>query len=167
MRELGIVNHERNWMTSRTASVYIYIYISDKESNSEITQLFTFRICEGSSSAERRAISARKTTRSFWSFLKLVVLSIAMSSGDVTEQCRRFCVLSWEQVQRLDSILGETVPVHGRGNFPTLSVQPRQIVQVNMKAHISLSQLSLHTTTFDYKVSFWGYKCYFMTYLFF
>ncbi|XP_052475339.1 terminal nucleotidyltransferase 5A [Carassius gibelio] len=54
-----------------------------------------------------------------------------MSSGDVSEQCRsRFCVLSWEQVQRLDSILGETVPVHGRGNFPTLSVQPRQIVQV-------------------------------------
>ncbi|KAL0171708.1 hypothetical protein M9458_032019, partial [Cirrhinus mrigala] len=52
-----------------------------------------------------------------------------MSSGDVSEQCRRFCVLSWEQVQRLDSILGETVPVHGRGNFPTLSVQPRQIVQ--------------------------------------
>uniref|UniRef100_A0AAR2IH81 polynucleotide adenylyltransferase n=1 Tax=Pygocentrus nattereri TaxID=42514 RepID=A0AAR2IH81_PYGNA len=43
---------------------------------------------------------------------------------------RRFCVLSWEQVQRLDSILGESVPIHGRGNFPTLSVQPRQIVQV-------------------------------------
>ncbi|KAG5858085.1 terminal nucleotidyltransferase 5ba [Anguilla rostrata] len=53
-----------------------------------------------------------------------------MSSGDGTEQSRRFCVLSWEQVQRLDSILGETVPIHGRGNFPTLSVQPRQIVQV-------------------------------------
>ncbi|XP_048882107.1 terminal nucleotidyltransferase 5ba [Brienomyrus brachyistius] len=53
-----------------------------------------------------------------------------MSSGDASEQGRRFCVLSWEQVQRLDSILGETVPIHGRGNFPTLSVQPRQIVQV-------------------------------------
>ncbi|XP_066540019.1 terminal nucleotidyltransferase 5ba [Hoplias malabaricus] len=54
-----------------------------------------------------------------------------MSPGDVSEQSRRrFCVLSWEQVQRLDSILGETVPIHGRGNFPTLSVQPRQIVQV-------------------------------------
>lgn len=72
-----------------------------------------------------------------FAFLKLVVLSIDMSSGDVSEQCRRFCVLSWEQVQRLDSILGETVPVHGRGNFPTLSVQPRQIVQVIMKAHLS------------------------------
>ncbi|XP_028819731.1 terminal nucleotidyltransferase 5Bb [Denticeps clupeoides] len=54
-----------------------------------------------------------------------------MSSGDAgPEQGRRFCVLSWEQVRRLDSILGESVPVHGRGNFPTLSVQPRQIVQV-------------------------------------
>ncbi|XP_035381576.1 terminal nucleotidyltransferase 5Bb [Electrophorus electricus] len=53
-----------------------------------------------------------------------------MSSGDASEQNRRFCVLSWEQVQRLDSILGESVPIHGRGNFPTLSVQPRQIVQV-------------------------------------
>ncbi|XP_064836213.1 terminal nucleotidyltransferase 5A-like [Oncorhynchus masou masou] len=53
-----------------------------------------------------------------------------MSFGDESEQSRRLCVLSWEQVQRLDSILGESVPIHGRGNFPTLSVQPRQIVQV-------------------------------------
>ncbi|XP_030645169.1 terminal nucleotidyltransferase 5Bb [Chanos chanos] len=53
-----------------------------------------------------------------------------MSSGDALEESRRFCVLSWEQVQRLDSILGESVPIHGRGNFPTLSVKPRQIVQV-------------------------------------
>ncbi|KAM6974976.1 terminal nucleotidyltransferase 5A-like [Tautogolabrus adspersus] len=53
-----------------------------------------------------------------------------MSSGDTSEQSRRVSVLSWDQVQRLDSILGESVPIHGRGNFPTLSVQPRQIVQV-------------------------------------
>ncbi|XDV34434.1 hypothetical protein PO909_004592 [Leuciscus waleckii] len=53
-----------------------------------------------------------------------------MSSADVSEHSRRCCVLSWEQVQRLDSILGECVPIHGRGNFPTLSVQPRHIVQV-------------------------------------
>lgn len=42
----------------------------------------------------------------------------------------RFSVLSWEQLQRLDQILGEAVPIHGRGNFPTLSVRPRTIVQV-------------------------------------
>ena len=26
--------------------------------------------------------------------------------------------------------MSEPIPIHGRGNFPTLSVQPRQIVQV-------------------------------------
>ncbi|XP_055013411.1 terminal nucleotidyltransferase 5B-like [Boleophthalmus pectinirostris] len=55
---------------------------------------------------------------------------VAMSRGDASVQSRRFSELSWEQVRRLDSILGESVPIHGRGNFPTLSVQPRQIVQV-------------------------------------
>ncbi|XP_046897532.1 terminal nucleotidyltransferase 5ba [Hypomesus transpacificus] len=53
-----------------------------------------------------------------------------MSNGDASDQSRRFSVLSWDQVQRLDSILGDAIPIHGRGNFPTLSVQPRQIVQV-------------------------------------
>lgn len=38
--------------------------------------------------------------------------------------------LSWPQVKRLDALLSEPIPIHGRGNFPTLSVQPRQIVQV-------------------------------------
>lgn len=55
---------------------------------------------------------------------------IDMSCGDASDQSRRFCVLSWDQVQRLDSILGEAVPIHGRGNFPTLSVQPSLLVQV-------------------------------------
>lgn len=39
-------------------------------------------------------------------------------------------VLGWEQVQRLDAILTETIPIHGRGNFPTLEMKPRQIVKV-------------------------------------
>lgn len=39
-------------------------------------------------------------------------------------------VLSWDQVQRLDLILTETIPIHGRGNFPTLEMQPREIVKV-------------------------------------
>lgn len=39
-------------------------------------------------------------------------------------------VLNWEQVQRLDGILSETIPIHGRGNFPTLELQPSLIVKV-------------------------------------
>lgn len=43
---------------------------------------------------------------------------------------RHLSRLAWPQVKRLDALLSEPIPIHGRGNFPTLSVQPRQIVQV-------------------------------------
>lgn len=43
---------------------------------------------------------------------------------------RHLSGLGWPQVKRLDALLREPIPIHGRGNFPTLSVQPRQIVQV-------------------------------------
>lgn len=51
--------------------------------------------------------------------------------GGLERRGGRFSVLTWEQVQRLDQILGEAVPIHGRGNFPTLAVRPRRIVQVS------------------------------------
>ncbi|KAL2084813.1 hypothetical protein ACEWY4_020331 [Coilia grayii] len=60
-----------------------------------------------------------------------------MADDDISSECSdgstsscNFSVLSWEQVQRLDSILTETIPIHGRGNFPTLEMKPRQIVKV-------------------------------------
>lgn len=59
-------------------------------------------------------------------------------SGDLGAHCPDYCesptahcnVLSWEQVQRLDGLLSETIPIHGRGNFPTLELQPSLIVKV-------------------------------------
>ncbi|KAG8430487.1 hypothetical protein GDO86_020512 [Hymenochirus boettgeri] len=38
-------------------------------------------------------------------------------------------VLTWEQVSRLNSFLTEVVPIHGRGNFPTLKITLKEIVQ--------------------------------------
>ncbi|XP_063152737.1 terminal nucleotidyltransferase 5C [Candoia aspera] len=38
-------------------------------------------------------------------------------------------VLSWEQVRRLHEILSEVVPIHGRGNFPTLKITLKKIIQ--------------------------------------
>uniref|UniRef100_A0A4W5PMT7 Terminal nucleotidyltransferase 5C n=1 Tax=Hucho hucho TaxID=62062 RepID=A0A4W5PMT7_9TELE len=38
-------------------------------------------------------------------------------------------VLSWDQVSRLNEVLTAVVPVHGRGNFPTLEVRLKDIVQ--------------------------------------
>uniref|UniRef100_A0A2K6EWX1 polynucleotide adenylyltransferase n=2 Tax=Propithecus coquereli TaxID=379532 RepID=A0A2K6EWX1_PROCO len=58
--------------------------------------------------------------------------------GSFGGHCLEYCesptahcnVLNWEQVQRLDGILSETIPIHGRGNFPTLELQPSLIVKV-------------------------------------
>lgn len=60
----------------------------------------------------------------------MLVAEAAPAPGPAEKLGERFSVLTWEQVQRLDQILGEAVPIHGRGNFPTLSVRPRTIVQV-------------------------------------
>ncbi|XP_052473433.1 terminal nucleotidyltransferase 5A-like [Carassius gibelio] len=48
--------------------------------------------------------------------------------SDSNTDSANFSVLSWEQVQRLDLILTESIPIHGRGNFPTLQMKPRRIV---------------------------------------
>ncbi|XP_062871462.1 terminal nucleotidyltransferase 5A-like [Trichomycterus rosablanca] len=44
-------------------------------------------------------------------------------------QNSNFCVLNWEQVKRLDVILTESIPIHGRWSFPTLQMKPRDIVK--------------------------------------
>ncbi|XP_016065125.1 PREDICTED: protein FAM46D-like [Miniopterus natalensis] len=41
-----------------------------------------------------------------------------------------FSNLTWDQVRILDRVLNEVVPIHGRGNFPTLEVKPKYIIHV-------------------------------------
>ena len=42
----------------------------------------------------------------------------------------RFSNLTWDQVITLDKVLDEVIPVHGRGNFPTMEVKPKDIIHV-------------------------------------
>ncbi|KAL0588847.1 Terminal nucleotidyltransferase 5D [Plecturocebus cupreus] len=42
----------------------------------------------------------------------------------------RFSNLTWDQVITLDQVLDEVIPIHGRGNFPTLEVKPKDIIHV-------------------------------------
>ncbi|XP_043560369.1 terminal nucleotidyltransferase 5C-like [Chiloscyllium plagiosum] len=42
----------------------------------------------------------------------------------------RFSNLNWEQVQSLDQVLTEVIPIHGRGNFPTLEIKPKDIIHI-------------------------------------
>lgn len=41
---------------------------------------------------------------------------------------QRFHSLNAEQVEVLHQVLSEVVPIHGRGNFPTLELRPRDII---------------------------------------
>ncbi|GFR24864.1 terminal nucleotidyltransferase 5C [Trichonephila clavata] len=43
---------------------------------------------------------------------------------------QRFAVLSYEQVSKLDAVMEEVMPIHGRGNFPTLEVRLKDLVRV-------------------------------------
>ncbi|KAM8800049.1 terminal nucleotidyltransferase 5D isoform 2-T2 [Eudromia elegans] len=42
----------------------------------------------------------------------------------------RFSSLTWDQIKILDQVLTEVIPIHGRGNFPTLEVKPKDIIRV-------------------------------------
>ncbi|XP_075796895.1 terminal nucleotidyltransferase 5D [Pelodiscus sinensis] len=42
----------------------------------------------------------------------------------------RFSSLTWDQIKILDQVLTEVIPIHGRGNFPTLEVKPKDIIHV-------------------------------------
>ncbi len=46
------------------------------------------------------------------------------------ESVNRFQVLCFEQVYRLHEVMEGTVPVHGRGNFPTLDIRLQDLVNV-------------------------------------
>jgi len=39
-------------------------------------------------------------------------------------------VLTYEQVKRLDFVMDQTVPIHGRGNFPTLYVKLKELIRL-------------------------------------
>lgn len=43
---------------------------------------------------------------------------------------QRFSVLSYDQVTRLSELMNEVVPIHGRGNFPTLEVKLCDLVSL-------------------------------------
>lgn len=42
----------------------------------------------------------------------------------------RFSYLTWDQIKILDQVLAEAIPIHGRGNFPTLEVKPKDIIHM-------------------------------------
>ncbi|KAL6030335.1 hypothetical protein STEG23_019282 [Scotinomys teguina] len=60
------------------------------------------------------------------------------SSIDFTMSELRFSNLTWDHIVTLDRVLDEVIPIHGRGNFPTLEVKPKDIVHVVKEQLIKL-----------------------------
>ncbi|TRY76561.1 hypothetical protein TCAL_00139 [Tigriopus californicus] len=49
------------------------------------------------------------------------------------EKDQRFCVLSYEQVKRLNDLMSADISIYGRGNFPTIEVRLCELVSVVRK----------------------------------
>ncbi|KAG9348858.1 hypothetical protein JZ751_029175 [Albula glossodonta] len=85
----------------------------------------------------------------------------AVDSGE-REQCS---VLTWDQVNRLNEVLTDVVPVHGRGNFPTLEVCLKDVVRTvrtRLQARgISVRDVRLNGSTASHVLledEGWSYK---------
>lgn len=56
--------------------------------------------------------------------------------------------LSFEEVSRLDAVLTDVIQVHGRGNFPTIEVQPKKFIKL-LTTKLAESNISIT----DYRVN--------------
>lgn len=52
------------------------------------------------------------------------------SLESVDSSAQRLAVLSFEQVKKLNDVMDDTVAIHGRGNFPTLEVKLKDLVNL-------------------------------------
>jgi len=63
---------------------------------------------------------------------------------EIPDGCKdqRYSVLSYEQVNRLSELMNEVVPIHGRGNFPTLEVKLCDLVSL-VRTKLELDNISV------------------------
>ena len=70
---------------------------------------------------------------------------------------RKMYVLNYEEVHRLDEVLSSVTQVHGRGNFPTLEVIPKDFIRLLTKKlnelNFSIADLRLNGSTASYVIN--------------
>lgn len=89
--------------------------------------------CDRERESERQKVRELNTAHLLGSCNKLSLSSSippfqGSSSMSKTKSSQRFHSLNAEQVEVLHQVLSEVVPIHGRGNFPTLELRPRDII---------------------------------------
>ncbi|KAG7278096.1 hypothetical protein CRUP_029041, partial [Coryphaenoides rupestris] len=79
----------------------------------------------------RRLLDPVQPRTDFWDLRAPELRRHIKQQSDIMTEKRssqRFHSLNAEQVEVLDQVLSEVVPIHGRGNFPTLELRPRDII---------------------------------------
>lgn len=71
---------------------------------------------------EKKTVSVKRTLAHF--------CHSVLQKGATEPPLKRFQNLTLEQVQALDKVLTDVIPIHGRGNFPTLQVRAKDIIRV-------------------------------------
>ena len=70
---------------------------------------------------------------------------------------RKMYVLNYEEVCRLDEVLSSVTQVHGRGNFPTLEVIPKNFIKLLTEKlnelNFSIADLRLNGSTASYDIN--------------
>lgn len=77
----------------------------------------------------------------------------------VDEQDKRYRLLDYDDVMKLSAVMETTVPIDGKGNFPSLEVTPSTLVQVRwfhyhgwffLYLHLLQSATLLHFLNLDF-----------------
>ncbi|KAL9699579.1 hypothetical protein quinque_003020 [Culex quinquefasciatus] len=95
-------------------------------SNSSLASCSSSSYSSGSSSSSSAVSSAASTS----SGLSSAGSENGSSYENLDNSAQRLAVLSFEQVRKLDEVMNEPVAIHGRGNFPTLEVRLRDLVNI-------------------------------------
>ncbi|XP_055614158.1 terminal nucleotidyltransferase 5C [Uranotaenia lowii] len=95
-------------------------------SNSSLASCASSSYSTASSSSSSAVSSARSTS----SGLSSAGSENGSSYENLDNSAQRLAVLSFEQVCKLDDVLNEPISIHGRGNFPTLEVKLKDLVNI-------------------------------------
>lgn len=95
-------------------------------SNSSLASCASSSYSSASSSASSSSSSAVSTS----SGLSSAGSENGSSYENLDNSAQRLAVLSFEQIRKLDDVMNEPVAIHGRGNFPTLEVRLKDLVNI-------------------------------------
>ncbi|XP_055620862.1 terminal nucleotidyltransferase 5C isoform X2 [Toxorhynchites rutilus septentrionalis] len=99
-------------------------------SNSSLASCSSSSYSSASSSASCSSSSAVSSAASSSSGLSSAGSENGSSYENLDNSAQRLAVLSFEQVKKLNDVMNEPVAIHGRGNFPTLEVKLKDLVNI-------------------------------------